>query len=88
MFFTKLAHVSCKIFFVLALINLGVGLLAAFNPSMQGRIIAGSSGEHIDQSLRYLVITVAIGVLAEISKTLASANREEISDRSTVEDAT
>lgn len=82
MFFTKIARVLALVLFGLSVLRLAMGFMVAFtasdNAGMSARYLGtANSGEAINQGFLSLFAAVALGVVAEISKSLASRGGEQ-----------
>jgi hypothetical protein len=74
MFFTQTARIFAIVIFALALLQVGVGLLFASEylgpaePFLKRYTIEKTTGAMIDKGLHRLLLAVALGTLAEISR--------------------
>lgn len=75
MFFTKLARVIAWVFVILGGFRAVLAFTIAFtnNQALAPRYLGSSStGEAIDKGLLYFLIGVAVGVVADISRSVAA----------------
>jgi hypothetical protein len=75
MFFTRIGKVIAQIMLALGILRIAMGLFVAFaTPDMESNgeasadiLAAASSGEAIDEGIKWVFFSVALGVLCEIS---------------------
>lgn len=84
MFFTRIGKVIAHLLFWLGLLRVATGFLVAFsaadvesNRAAAHRYLAAvSSGEAIDEGMKYILLAVALGVLCEISSKKARPDEQ------------
>ena len=83
MFFTKIGRIAAWLAFIGGVLRIGMGVLlaqsTAHDPAAAARRYLGTqtTGEAIDQGLVVLVIAIALGILTEISRSVAAPHKPE-----------
>ncbi|MEK1890738.1 MAG: hypothetical protein AAAB35_24880 [Phyllobacterium sp.] len=75
MFFTKLGRIIAWLLVILGGIRASLGFVIAFggNQAMAQRYLgSGTTGEAIDKGLLFILLGVAVGMIAEISRSVAA----------------